>query len=349
MKTRKSYIDFVKIAAIYMVLFNHTGTRGFMLFTVSQKSILYPVYLSAAVFVKAAVPLFFMSSGALLLGKDEPVSIILRKRFLRFALTLVVFSVIVYGYKVIRGEIPSFSFTGFIKLFYTGTIATPFWYLYAYLSFILMLPFLRILAKNLNSELFRWLLLTYLLMNLLPVIEFLLMHGAAHTSDFSLFISGSVVFYPLVGYYIDRTPVQKKGTFTLLVFASLISVAISCLLTHYKCTVTNLWDSENCQTFLETFIFIPAITVFYGSKVFFARHKIPLRVESFLAYAAGLTFGVYLLENIYRDMTVNVYFGLLPYLGSFVAVSIRTLAACLLGCVVTWVLKHIPYFGILLS
>ena len=33
--SRKVYIDFLKIIAIYMVIFNHTGIDGFALYTVS--------------------------------------------------------------------------------------------------------------------------------------------------------------------------------------------------------------------------------------------------------------------------------------------------------------------------
>ncbi len=33
---RRVYIDFLKVIAIYLVLFNHTGVSGFVLFTVRQ-------------------------------------------------------------------------------------------------------------------------------------------------------------------------------------------------------------------------------------------------------------------------------------------------------------------------
>lgn len=78
---RKSYIDLLKIMAIYMVLFNHTKDKGFILFTIAQGSKLYPFYLFNAIWIKIAVPLFFMTSGALLLGKEESIGQILKKEF----------------------------------------------------------------------------------------------------------------------------------------------------------------------------------------------------------------------------------------------------------------------------
>ena len=82
-KGRKVYLEFLKIIAIYMVLFNHTGSRGFTLFTLAQGSVMYPFYLFNAIFIKIAVPLFLMASGAVLLGKEESFQRILTVRFLR--------------------------------------------------------------------------------------------------------------------------------------------------------------------------------------------------------------------------------------------------------------------------
>lgn len=66
---RKQHFDFLRIIAIFMVLFNHTGTNGFVLFTIARESKLYIFYLFFAIFIKMAVPLFFMISGALLLPR----------------------------------------------------------------------------------------------------------------------------------------------------------------------------------------------------------------------------------------------------------------------------------------
>lgn len=81
---RKVYIDFLKIIAIYMVLFNHTETKGFVLFTIARTSKLYPLYLFNAIFIKIAVPLFLMTSGALLLGKSESYRDLMNKRFFKY-------------------------------------------------------------------------------------------------------------------------------------------------------------------------------------------------------------------------------------------------------------------------
>ena len=42
---RLQHLDFLRIIAIFMVLFNHTGTNGFVLFTIARESYLYGFYL----------------------------------------------------------------------------------------------------------------------------------------------------------------------------------------------------------------------------------------------------------------------------------------------------------------
>ena len=81
---RRVYIDFLKVIAIYLVLFNHTGVSGFVLFTVRQGTKMYFPLMFNAILIKIAVPLFFMASGALLLGKEESYRDLLCRRFLRF-------------------------------------------------------------------------------------------------------------------------------------------------------------------------------------------------------------------------------------------------------------------------
>ena len=68
---RKEYIDFLKIIAIYMVLFIHTSTKGSLIFIQKPFAVQSYFYLFFGIIVKIAVPLFFMSSGALLLGNTE--------------------------------------------------------------------------------------------------------------------------------------------------------------------------------------------------------------------------------------------------------------------------------------
>lgn len=67
---RKTYIDVLRIMGTLMIMFNHTSTFGFALYTVRTQGILYWLYLFLAILVKVAVPIFFMISGGLLLERE---------------------------------------------------------------------------------------------------------------------------------------------------------------------------------------------------------------------------------------------------------------------------------------
>jgi len=208
-------IDFLKVIAIYLVLFNHTGVSGFVLFTVRQGTKMYFPLMFNAILIKIAVPLFFMASGALLLGKEESYGDLLRKRFLRFLVVLVVASLISYLYTCLRQGAQTFSVGYFLTMLYTSRLSGSYWYLYAYLAYILMLPLLRKLAKAMTVREYRWMFLMYGIINCLQIVDYLIWKGEkSHNRHFSFFIITSYVFYPLMGYYFDRC--VKDAEFTVI-------------------------------------------------------------------------------------------------------------------------------------
>ncbi len=91
---KKLYLEVLRYIAIFFVIYNHTAGNGFLLFVdTEQPQWLYPLNLFISQIDKIAVPIFFMISGSLLLGKNEPISVILKKRVLRMCLVLVGISV----------------------------------------------------------------------------------------------------------------------------------------------------------------------------------------------------------------------------------------------------------------
>lgn len=342
----KVYIDFLKIIAIYMVLFNHTGTSGFVFFTVARTSTLYPFYLFNAILIKIAVPLFFMASGALLLGKEESYRDLLKKRFFKYAIVLVVFSIIMYLYDCLRDYPREMSVEFFVTNLYTSELSAAYWYLYAYLAYILMLPILRKLARAMTDKEYMWMFLLYGLIQSLTILEYLIWKGtASHNRHFSFFITTNYVFYPLMGYYIDQRMKNEQFQWKkllILIITSVVSVIICCFMTQYHCTLIDEWKESSCQTFFSTLIFLPAITVFYAVKMWFINHSLSDRTCSIIKAAGGTTFGIYLAEFICRQETKPVFIWVEPYLHTFPACWIWILVACICGGILTLLLKRIP-------
>ena len=86
-KERKYYLELLRVIAILLVMYNHSP--AFMSFQ-NQSGVEYGISVFLSMLCKAAAPVFFMISGALLLGKDESIGTVFRKRVLKIFLALIV-------------------------------------------------------------------------------------------------------------------------------------------------------------------------------------------------------------------------------------------------------------------
>ena len=328
-----------------MVLFNHTKEYGYSLFVWHRESILYPFYICNSVFIKIAVPLFFMISGALLLERDENYLQVV-KRFLKYLIILFIASFISFCYESFRNHAFSFSFLDFIRAFYSKPTATGLWYLYAYLAYILMLPLLRLMAKSLDKKSFCWLLLMHGIISGLPVFEYFIWRGSlVHYSAFSFFISNNYIIYPLMGYYVDqKIKINELESSRIIVLwvITFISIIISAMATHLYCTDFNDWEGSACEKFFNNLIFIPAGTVFISAKRFFAYHVPKEKAQRIISNIGGATFGLYLIENICRreaSYVLRFLKGFPPLISCWIWVA----AAYLIGVIFVLLLKRIPW------
>ncbi len=339
-RSPKTYLDVLKVLAIYLVLWNHTST-GFDLYNRVLDMPEHMLYLCTSIVDKIAVPLFFMASGALLLGREESWRKILRYRVRRFALILLIVSAI--NYLQYYNDNSRFSFMDFLTRLYTGSIRTPLWYLYAYLAFLLMLPFLRKMARCMQRADYIWLVVFFIVTQLLSVADFFWFHGDNyHISDFRFFTSQNYVVYALLGFYIERVMKKERmnlETLTVLIMLSVMSVGMTYILTEWRMDWFGTWTTNNSQAFLNTFIAIPSVTVFYTAKYWYTRHPAPGRKAAVWSLLATGTFGTYLFERFWRDNTEFVFDVCMKKLNSFTSSLIHILAACVLGILATLLYK----------
>src|SRR5574344_966994 len=96
---RKIYIDMLRILACVAVIFNHfdPGFYNSSYIGFGRPSYFFMLFLS--ILCKFAVPLFFMISGALLLGKKESTKDIIKKRLSRIILSLLFASILFYFFE----------------------------------------------------------------------------------------------------------------------------------------------------------------------------------------------------------------------------------------------------------
>ena len=353
-KAKKLHIEFLRALCIWLVMFTHTSPAGFSLYIARPASLFYPLYLAVPFWVKTAVPIFFMISGALLLGREEPISRIWKKRIWRFLQVIFIFSLInyIWFYHNLPLSLPG-HIAKFFTMLYTSDLATAYYFLYIYISFLLMLPIWRKLVKAMGEEQYLYLIgLNLFFVGCIPVISFLIFKGSAEMNYFlnPLLAVSEPTFYFLMGYWIENVLpmswITKKNLVKLGLLA-LLGTAVAGGMTWYHGVVAGGLTEAISERFYDCFLFLNTSFVFCTCRWWFSRHKVSEGVRKALIFLGSMSFGVMLFEEITRNLTHIIYTHVLlkylyriPFIDAVIWISI---AYCL-GIVITWLLKRIPYF-----
>ena len=338
------YLDLLRIIAIILVLFNHTGDNGFTYFAVARGSLFYPVSLFISLLDKIAVPLFFMISGALLIPKEESYKEVI-KRFVKFALILVAASGIIYVYRYLKGLPSIFTVAEFVTALYSKGIIIQYWYLYTYLAFILMLPFIRKIAKGMEGKDFIWLIALMTINSLLQIADYTVFKGKYfHNSHFSFFISVNYLLYPILGYYLEHKVSRDRYNWKMLLILTGCSVLILAALTvlaNLRCTSLQSWKEEDIP-YYGCFEFLPTATVFIAAKMFFIRFPAKQRAQKVLSAIAGTTFGLYLFESIFRTESGFILTAMKTVIHPYIACWLWMLIVWMIGGGIIFLIRLIP-------
>ncbi len=346
------YIEFLRVLCIWLVMFTHSATSGFSLYLTQQDSAWFPLYLLVPFWVKTAVPIFFMISGALLLGKDEPISVVFRKRVWRFAQILFLFSLLNYFYLYAWPE-RSASPARFFSILYTSTMATAYYFLYLYIGFLLMLPLWRAMVRNLTNTHYLYLIgLNLFFVGLVPIVSFLIFRGQAEMNYFlnPLLAVSEPSFYFIIGYWIEHVLPDAwltKRNLGRLFVAALLGTAAAAVMTYYRGAVAGGLTEAVSTRFYDSFLVLPSCFVYCAAKYFFRTHTISDFGKRALIFLGSLSFGVMLFEEITRSLTRPLLTRLLlPYCPNipFTDAVLWISAAFVLGLLFTYFLKKIPYF-----
>lgn len=350
---KKIYFEVMRIFAIFFVLFNHTGNNGFFLFSLCPKeSLQFWIYLFISIFCKFAVPLFFAISGALLLNReDEPLKRLWKDKILKFAVILIAISFLT-AVGLIFFSSKEHTLQSCLRRFYSSNLSAQLWYLYAYLAFLMSLPFLRALVKNLKDKYFYYLIGLVLIFQTIPVLEYFIWQQK-FTLNGNLrpyWMMSNIVIYPCVGYFLEhRIKIEKARKWLILLWViNILTIALSAIVTNYRCTLLNDFSEGKSQLFYNNFVLINCITIFITIKYLVEKIFITENLSNIILWLGSGTFGVYLFHIIFQN--TFIFRKLLILLKNSVGVHINFMLAnwsyvlCLMiFCFVfTGILQKIP-------
>lgn len=342
MSNKKIYMETLRIMAILFVFFNHTWTGGYLLFTQKQDSILYPFYIGVSLLSKVAVPIFLMISGSLLLSRQDSVKDVFKKRISRILGALLVSSLLYY----LVFYFPHYSFLGFLKLLYSREVVPSLWYLYAFLGILLILPFLQRMVQHLEPTHFYYLIvLHFMILGILPILQYLVKPDLFLHRYLQVNLATPLtVFYFIIGYFIDKQEIfiQRKQVNVIGIMAA-ISLLANILLVMLHVKQFGVGDLVQVERFHNVLFMFPTFYVFLAVKRLHLTRKFSNKTNEVIVLLGSLTFGIYLIERFLWLSTKFIFLGLDRVLPTFIACLIWVLSSFLLGVIVVYVAKKIPF------
>lgn len=328
---KKLHLEILRIIAIYFVILTHTGRRGFTYFTTLEPSLGYFAAMLVPLACQICVPLFYMISGATLLGKDETPAQVWRRRIPRILAVTVLASLGMYLYYEPKSGVD------FLKTLYSRNVIAPYWYLWSYLGFLILLPFLRKMIRNLSDREFLYLFGLHLVFNgLIPMAQYppgLRLNGSLNVA----LVTSNIIIFPAAGYYLERKELTRRHIAALWGL-TVLALAATMALTHYKIIQTGQLGEGQVGTFYKSLCLIPTAAVYATVKGL----KVPRWLEKPVATLGGCTFGIYLIEQILRERGYPVRDAMARWLPDIPATLVYTALVLAAAFCVIWAVRKLP-------
>lgn len=246
---------------------------------------------------RICVPLFVMVSGYLLLRKDEPVGIFLKKRFIKIIPKFLIYSMIYYVFKVSFLHRPYSENENFLTLLLKGKIFYHLWYIYMVFGIYSITPFLRKVVRDVDKSYIKYFIHIWIIfMIFIPLVEFLFKVKFLVYSPL-----GQYIGYFLLGYLIGEKPLKIKKIFLFLGY--LMCFGLSVWLSYFF-TIKSGKFIDFFYNYHSLTVFLQAIFIY--SLVMSTVHKddkdgkleITYITRRFVSTLSMITLDVYLLHPI---------------------------------------------------
>ncbi len=342
-RERKLHLELLRMIAIFLVVYNHTGRNGCYYYFQIHDSSWRLAVIAAAFVMRCAVSVFFMISGALLLGKNETLKELYQKRVFRFFIVLVIASLISYVFDI-RQDLSQFNIPYFFYKMFTSEWCYSYWFLYLYLAWLICLPLLRKLAQNMGNRDYLYLLVIIVLVRVMTFIPLAWMgEPTSYTGSFAPFVLERTIFFPLMGYYFEERVPERffcKKNSMLFIVAMLVATLITVSAQDYWLDKYMNWEGNGGEGYFSTLGFVPALLLYSFTKKMFLHHLPGSFCQKTIRLFGSCSFGLYLFQHIYLEITSDVFFR--NTFGTYFGTVIWAFSICLIGTMATYVIKQIP-------
>jgi surface polysaccharide O-acyltransferase-like enzyme len=340
--SRIYYFDYLRVICSFFVILTHISAEYYYKFNINSNDWKIAYFYNGI--SRFSLPIFFMISGTLFLGKNISFDIIIRKYIKKIFIHLLLWSIIY-----------SFSKINILKLDVKNRIIHiinghyHLWYLFVIIGLYILIPFTREIAKN--NKLFNDLIkINIIFVFIIPNYIHIFAYYSMNISKLSTYLIKKINlntlsvhhFYFIFGYYLNNKKNMKKEIIILFYIAGLIGFVFTTFISYNFCIIKQKKNTYCSLDYLTIFFYSSAIFIVF--KNHFNTSKVNMNKRIFIKISK-FTFGIYLIhpwiiENILRKFNIlslrlNVTF-LIPILN---------LTIFLLSLVICIILFYIPFIG----
>lgn len=289
-----------------------------------------------------SVPLFFMLSGALLLGKDETVSLkeLYTKRIPKQAVPFILWSIIYIVARIVMGKI-DFSLNAFVSLLWEPAYYQ-FWFMYTLLGIYLLLPVLQILVKNLSKRMLEYaLLLWFVFAIVIPTASYIVPQFSI-SGHVDLILCEGYIGYFLLGHYLHKYGEEVSRVKAAMIAVIGIAAVLLCAAAEWFVCANDAYGGYFYQSYLTPSVVVAAIGAFllFGKSFVSAGEKTRKIAKILSENALGVYYIHMLVLTVLESMVLKAV--TMPYLAARIVLSIG------ISLVVAWVISKIPVMNTLL-
>ena len=292
MKEKNYNLELIRLISFVLVIAIHVSNYFCRAYgEIGQGEYLFSLAVDTA--ARLSVPCFFMISGALLLGREEPAGKHLH-RTLRFLFALVFWSAVYYFWNIYYMK-SSFDLK---EILYVPAEAH-LWYLYAMIPIYLVLPFFQIMCRHMDIKMEK---LFFLVTTGWVLFNFLLwiMGGEAY---YDLPVIGDRIYawYLFAGYFIWKyrrhIRISQRALTGTCVLAMAATFGITWGVTAYTGT-----HYEDALSYISPTVVIAALSFFLLMLRLGDGHINPgEKTRKVIDLFCGCSFGIYLIHILFLD------------------------------------------------
>jgi surface polysaccharide O-acyltransferase-like enzyme len=296
---RFRWVDLIRALGAFLVVLAHVEFSG------SGPGVIRDFYYALT---RAAVPLFFMVSGYLLISKDESHFQFFRKRMVKVFIPFLIWSLIylLWQQEGFGASLLSIAKSYFVKIL-RGPRENHLWFFYELFGLYLFTPLLRVYARKAGpNDMFYFCGVWFLMMPVLKLIE----SFTPIQFGFSYQFLGGYVGYFLFGYFAGSmkfTDHQKHVAWIFFLEGLVLTVAGLNLSAHYGITNQYFEDYSSVNVaIMSCALFIALTDVSVSDSAY-----------RFVAPLSSASFGIYLAHVIIMTQFFSTPpFSILPQVGS---------------------------------